>query len=164
MRVLLIALALCALPKTTMADSFCERHPIYCQIVRNKPEIEKNYAMELSNIIHKLAQAYDIKPYRLAAILAQESGYKLDAVNKKSLDYGISQINHKTMKAYGFDKEKLLTDLEYSVKAGAIVLSDFKRMYKHEDDYWCRYNVGTAPKSEIQIGCENYKQLVARYL
>jgi soluble lytic murein transglycosylase-like protein len=147
------------------ANDICKEHPIYCQIVKNKTNIDKNYAMELSNIIHNLARVYNIKPYRLAAILAHESGYKLDAINTKSLDYGISQINHKTIEAYGFDKERLLTDLEYSVKAGAMVLADFKRSFGHRElDYWCRYNVGTAPKHKIQDNCEIYKTLVARYM
>lgn len=139
--------------------SICDQHPIYCQITKNKPKINKQYAMQLSNIIYKAAKKHQVKPSRLTAILAQESMYKLDAFNPKSKDYGIAQINHKTAENFNFDVEKLLTDLEYSVNAGAIVLADFKRMYGHkEDDFWTRYNSSKPEKREV------YKQLVMRFL
>lgn len=143
----------------------CKENPIYCQVLKNRPGIAKQYALELATLINKLSNEFNIKPKRLAAILAQESRYKLDAINKKTKDYGIAQINHKTIDRYGFDKERLLTDLEYSVKAGAIVLADLKKGFAHkEEDYWCRYNAGTAHKEIIEERCDEYKRLVARFM
>lgn len=139
--------------KATKAD------PIFEQVLKNHPGIDRKYARDIAKAIQKVAIEFGIKPQRLAAILAQESMYTLNAVNKKSKDYGIAQINHKTIESFGFDKKRLLTDLEYSVKAGAIVLADFKRMYGHkEKDYWTRYN-SSKPERRAE-----YKQLVARYL
>ena len=130
----------------------------YEQIVKNNPSLDDKYAKELSIIIDKLAVQFDIKPERLAAILAQESMYKLNAVNHDSRDYGIAQINDKTIKRFGFNKKLLLTDLEYSVKAGAIVLADFKRRYgKREKKYWSRYS------SSKLVKRQKYENLVARY-
>lgn len=137
----------------------CDSNPTYCQIVRNSPKINKKYALELSAFINKVGALYGVKPHRLTAILAQESRYKLNAINHESLDYGIAQINHKTVAAFGFDKQKLLTDLEYSVKAGAIVLADIKKRYGHrEEDYWTRYNSSKPSKRET------YKRLVMRFM
>ena len=137
----------------------CDENPTYCQIVKNSPQIDKRYALELSKFINKVGSLYSIKPARLAAILAQESRYRLGAINHVSKDYGIAQINHKTVEAFGFDKEKLLTDLEYSVKAGAIVLSDIKKRYGHREvDYWTRYNSSKPSKREV------YKKLVMRFM
>ncbi len=137
----------------------CTVNPIYCQIIQNSPKIDQNYALELAQIINSVAIELNLKPYRLAAILKQESNYKLDAVNHKSKDYGIAQINHKTIQAYNFNKELLLTDLQYSIKAGAIVLSDFKRMYSHKEEFWwSRYN------SSNPVKREQYKQFVLRYM
>lgn len=149
------------------AKTFCEKNQVFCQIVKNNPKIDLDYAMELSNVIYEAASEFNVKPKRLAAILAQESQYKLDAINinkDNCKDYGISQINCRTVKLYNFDKQKLLTDLRYSVKAGAMVLSDLKKSFRHELDYWCRYNVGTRPKHRIQNSCEVYKNLVMRYM
>lgn len=130
----------------------------YGQIKKNNPSLDETYARELSFIVDKLALRYGIKPDRLTAILAQESMYRLNAVNHKSKDYGIAQINHRTIQRFGFDKKLLLTDLEYSVKAGAIVLADFKRMYgKREKKYWSRYNSSDKEKRK------EYEQLVAKF-
>ncbi len=105
-------------------------------------------------------------------MLMQESAYKLSAKNIKCgtsmytgkkdciiIDYGIGQINHKTINTFKFDQDKLLSNLDYSIEAAAIVLSDFKRMYgKKEVDYWSRYN-----SSNVQARL-NYKRRVTRYM
>lgn len=141
------------------SEARIERNPIFEQVVKNHPKIDRRYALEVATAIQKVAKEMGIKPERLAAILAQESRYTLNAVNRKSKDYGIAQINHKTIESFGFDKQKLLTDLEYSVKAGAIVLADFKRMYgKREKNYWTRYNSSDPEKRK------EYEVLVARFL
>lgn len=141
---------------------FCDQNPIFCQIVKNNSKIDLNYAYRLSNVINKVATEMNINPKRYAAILAQESMYKLDAKNcwdNECHDYGIAQINKNTIKSFNFDKNKLLTDLEYSVKAGAIVLSDIKKIYgEKEEDFWTRYNASNPIKRE------KYKKLVTRYL
>ena len=59
----------------------CKKHPIYCQITKNKPSINKNYAMKLSNIIYKTHKKYNIPSRIFTAILMQESGYNLKASN-----------------------------------------------------------------------------------
>lgn len=130
----------------------------YNQIIKNNPSLDERYATQLSFVVDRVAKEFGIRPERLAAILAQESMYRLDAVNKRSKDYGIAQINHRTIKNFGFDKKLLLTNLEYSVKAGAIVLADFKKRYGHrEKDYWTRYNSSRPEKRQ------EYKQLVAKF-
>lgn len=95
----------------------------------------------------------------------QESSYRLSAKNPECGDYGIGQINHKTIKSLNLDEKKLLSDLTYSVEAAAIVLSHFKRYQKREPDTWyCRYNVGTAGRDRIRTACQTYVTMVARYM
>lgn len=154
-----IAFILTVTPMYVVESESIPQHGIsYRQIIKNNPTLNDQYAKELSIIVDKWALKYGIQPDRLAAILAQESMYRLNAVNKRSRDYGIAQINHRTMINFGFDKRLLLTDLEYSVKAGAIVLADFKRMYGHrEQDYWTRYNSSDPERRQ------EYKELVAKF-
>jgi len=77
---------------------------------------------------------------------------------KKCVDFGIGQINIRTIDAYGFILEKLLKDIEYSVLASAKVLSDFKYMYsRQENDWWTRYNASNPEKRQ------EYKALVMKY-
>lgn len=156
------------------AEVNCEHHPIYCQIIENKPSINKTYAMHLSNVIYRYSKLYKIPAKVYTAILAQESIYRISAVNchtgvvvddkgnrieKVCTDFGISQIWWKTALSYGFNLDLLVSDLEYSVEAGAIVLADFMRRYAHSDKFWwTRYN------SSQPVNREIYRQLVSRYL
>jgi len=70
----------------------CEKHPIFCQIKQNKPGIDSDYAMKLSNIIYKMHKKYHIPSRIFTAILMQESGYSLGA---KGCHKGIQQPSKK---------------------------------------------------------------------
>lgn len=181
------------------------KHPIYAQILKNRPRIDKKYAFKLSNIIYKYSVIYKIPKKIFTAILMQESAYKLEAMgchlgfrklsdeelesyrskcihelltgtneltyldhcsskipklkeDRICTDFGISQVYYKTAQRYNFDIAKLTEDLEYSVKAGAIVLRDFMRMYSKKEVYWwTRYNASSKDKRRI------YRGLVERY-
>lgn len=170
-------------PFLAQAQVDCSKHRVYCQIIKNKPQIDKAYAFELSNIIYKESKKIKINPKLFTAILMQESGYKLDTknctwglltvkyINKDTkfegrvcTDYGISQIYYKTAKRYKFNINKLLTDLTYSVKAGLIVLKYFKDRYsKFENNWWTRYNCGTKPSTKRRT-CQEYQKLVKRWM
>lgn len=62
----------------------CNRHPIYCQILKNKPSIDKKHAMKVSNIVYKMHKKYHIPSRIFTAILMQESEYSLSAKNCQS--------------------------------------------------------------------------------
>lgn len=138
---------------------------VYRHVLKNYPKIDKAYADRLSQAIYRASTAHNLNPLKVSAILRQECHYRLKCINAVTKDYGIGQINVKTIAAFKFDKTKLLTDLDYSVEAAVLVLADFKRMFGHkEKDWFCRYNVGTAQKSKIEQKCQAYKVLVARYM
>jgi len=73
MRYLILALLI---PSISFAK---EKHPIFNQIVKNSPKINKRYAMKLSNIIHKASTKFKIPAKIYTAILKQESNYSLKA-------------------------------------------------------------------------------------
>lgn len=135
--------------------------------------------MELSNHIWKASRKYDIPADIYTAILMQESSYNIKAKNcvqgfaedqsdliKVCVDFGISQVNIHNIQAYELDYNRLLTDLEYSVEAGAMILSWFAKTYKEKEpeSWYCRYNTGTGKKEQIREACNYYVQLVARYI
>ncbi len=133
--------------------------PVYKQILKARPGIEAAYALKLANSIYEVARAFKIEPKLLTAILAQESMFKTEAINLKSHDYGLAQINHKTAKLYHFDLKRLQIDPKYSIWAAGVILNDFHKMYGHkEKDAWTRYNSSKPDKREA------YKVLVARYM
>ena len=130
----------------------------YRQIVSNKPSIDPKIAQTISQTVVKVSKKYGINPNLYAAILMQESGYDPKAVNVKSQDFGLSQINKNTVTAFRFSKVKLMTDIHYSIEAGAIVLHDIKLRYgKREPHYWTRYNTSHPGKRLI------YKNKVLRF-
>lgn len=160
--IILTIILLTIIPKAVADAEVKRKNNVYYQIIKNHPKIDRQYAVELSEIIQRIADEYKVQSRKLAAILAQESMYRLDpkkCLNKPCTDYGISQIHYKTIKAYKFDKKRLITDLEYSIAAGAKVLADFKKSYgKKEKDFWTRYNASSPEKRE------EYKKLVQRYM
>ena len=131
--------------------------------------------MKLSNIIYKMHRKYHIPTRIFTAILRQESGYSLKAKGKQCIfykgekacgpsDFGVSQIHINTAGLWKFDIEKLTTDLEYSVEAGAKILADFMNRYEAKDaNWWVRYNCGSRSTTKRDT-CQIYKKLVERYL
>lgn len=138
---------------------------VYNHVIKNKPDLDPTYAERLAKAIYKASIKYGLNPLKVSAILRQECRYRLQCINNVTKDYGIGQINIRTIKAFKLSKNKLLNDLDYSVESAALILADFKRMYAHkEQDWYCRYNVGTGPKLAIESKCNAYKTLVARYM
>ncbi len=101
----------------------------------------------------------------LTSILATESMFQVGAYNAKTLDYGIAQINIKTIKVYKLDKRRLLTDVAYSVDSGALVLSWFYRTYGRREASWsCRYNIGTGTLNGTRLAnCIKYAARLSQY-
>lgn len=136
--------------------------------------------MQLSNAIFKAARRHRVPARIYTAILMQESSYRLGARGRHCghpehkgekgvecvvSDYGIAQIHFNTVDRYNFNREKLTTDLSYSVEAGAEVLSYFERRYSEkEGDWWVRFNLGTRPKESVITKWKEYHRLVGRYL
>lgn len=150
-----------------------DKHPIYKQIVTNKPNINRSFAMTLSNIIHRKAKQYDIKANLMAAVFMQESSY--DPVNHGTKcgvdlpdfdeevcvisDFGLGQIYYKTAKHFCKDIDLLYFDYEYQVDCAFKVMKDFKnRYFKDEYYWWTRYNSSTPSKRKL------YRKRVQRWM
>lgn len=108
----------------------------------------------MAKAAERSSKRYHVPVNIILAIAAAESSYMLDAVNGDTNDYGIMQVNLTYHKKY--DKEKLLTDIEYSVDAGTEVFYWFYSRYPL-DEAIMRYNCGTRP------GCIEKKK-VKKYL
>lgn len=165
MKLVIIALALIS---TTEVNSYVFNPPrvtlfdesIYNQIILNKPDVDKQIAKKLTIYVNKYARKYDADPYRAIAIAMQESGYRNISTLKRgsSFDVGMFQINIRTIKEYGFDKNKIMNDLEYSVESYFKVVSNKKKMCKSlKKDAWVCYH------SKNKYLRQKYKNMVNRY-
>jgi soluble lytic murein transglycosylase-like protein len=141
----------------------CLLGTIECQILKNKP-IPINKAINLAYKIKTYSRKYNISPSIYAAILMQESSYRLNAkACQKSCDWGIAQINDINVKYYKLDKNRLLNDLDYSLEKGAMVLSWFSKTYSKKEKLWyLRYNCGTRKKIISKV-CQTYYRKLKRW-
>ena len=138
---------------------------VYDQIRRIRPDMNENYRLQLSIEIKKACIKHKLDCQVFTAILAQESMFKTSAVNEKTQDYGIGQVNRKTASAMGFCETKLVTNRQYSIDAAAQVLAYFQRRYGAKESLWfCRFNIGTR-NLDLRLGktCSEYAQKVLRY-
>jgi hypothetical protein len=114
--------------------------PSFNQIVRNKPSIDRYYAKRVAEYSRYWSYNYGINYKVMNSIMMIESSYRLNITAKN--DHGICQINDFNIKAYNFNKYKILNDLNYSIKSGYRVLDWFYSRYKF-DEAIMRYNCGT---------------------
>lgn len=139
--------------------------------------------MKLSNAIYKASKKHKVPADLYTAILMQESRYKngnaycekgsprpdFKKIVEVCSDFGISMINirHTELNPkspYKFSIDKLMNDMQYSIDAGAQILSWFHKRYsKRETYWWVRYNCGTN-RSIDRPTCNEYKMLVKPFL
>lgn len=126
-----------------------------------KTKKEYRYYRNIGHFIDYTCRVYRLPRRLFKAILMRESQYQVGALRvtkDKPTDFGIGQIYHKTAKAYGFKKSKLLSNSVYSIRASAKVLKDFKDRYRGKEKYWyLRYNTANKQKQKI------YYAHIARY-
>lgn len=131
-----------------LASTICRNSTIVCK--------NQDYLNKLVEAFLSAQEKYGIPAIVLQAIARIESSYVLNTVNPKSNDYGIMQVNEYHIGKGKFTKEKLLTDLQYSVNAGAKVFQWFYQTFPLEEAVK-RYNCGTKDK------CIDYEK-VEKYL
>ena len=177
---MLILLGLLATTELQATD--CNKHKIYCKIVKLQPTIDKKFAMKLSNSIYTKAKKYGIDPMISLAILNQESSLRsvnTFTITKKVeencdntscgmkiieehevLDLSIAQINFNTAKAYKFDIKRLFnTDVEYALDCHYALLKDkIKQCAPLGAEAWSCYHSKT-PKHR-----KKYVKAVSRFL
>lgn len=155
--------------------AYATKNPIYHQIIKNNVNINKQYAMKLSNIIHVVSKKVGVDARILTAIMAQESMYDnkargchkgIDQFGLESTtcsDFGILQLNYKTISSHNFDINLINQDIRYSIESGAIILKWFHKVYKSDPNWWTRFNCGTRGTTDRKT-CRIYKSLVSRFL
>ncbi len=127
------------------------------------PEVEES-VNKLDKLIDDVAVSYGLDKQLFHCILQVESNKQLGAINSVTGDYGIGQINSKSWKK--FDTAKLTTNMEYSLKAAAEVLSFYKQLKQADEprQWACRYNVGPGDLTQRNRGlnCELYLEKLAK--
>lgn len=133
------------------------------QILRNTKNSPPHDPVRLATAFVASASKYGLDARLLAAIGAVESGYFVAAVNKRSNDFGLMQVNVYNVKSLKLSKTLLVTDIEYSIDAGARILKYFKDRFEREEprNWFARYNCGTGKWRRV---CDVYASKVRRFL
>lgn len=112
-------------------------------------------AKELAPVIIRLSELYDVDPMVITRIIMVESKGLAKAYNKRTNDYGLMQLNGRTMKAYGITKQCALT-WQCNLEAGIRILADIS------DGRTCRYNVGSGKLHKQKlVRCLRYERKLA---
>ena len=140
-------------------DATSVKGQIKQQILRNKPNVKN--VDRLAHYIHNASIIHDIPWDIFTAILMRESGYRNGVVN--DFDFGIAQININNIRSYKLSFHRVLWDIPYSIDAGAMILSWFKKTYSHKTPrWWVGYNCGVKPPSYKT--CVKYYTSVKQWL
>lgn len=157
-------------------DIDCNKHSIYCDIIDKKPNIDKSYAMKLSNIIYKYSRKYKQNPHISIAIGMQETGLKENTHRKQNVivfdksfekgykivrgysDICMFQFHVDTISSHDIDPVKLKSDIDYCVEEHFKLMMQKRKICSHlgKDSWTCYHSVNKQPR-------EYYKSLVERY-
>lgn len=151
----------------------CGHHPIYCRIKELNPKVDSQYAMKLSNHIHKYSRMYNMDPMISVAIAMQESAFR--NVNRKGTiklkngttvsgvtDVGVFQINIANIDHYKIDYFRLQHDLKYQTYWHYQILREMIRICKAHKlakgrEFSCYH-------STTRYHRQQYFRLIKRYL
>lgn len=98
---------------------------------------------QIHHSVDKYSKVFNIDRKLILAIIQVESNFK---VNSKSntKDYGLMQLNHKSMNVFCNNKKRLISDIDYSIMCGVAFLSKIKKKYGRKEIYWwARYHSST---------------------
>lgn len=112
--------------------------------------ISRPQCAQFASFVKHEASVKGLNPELVARIMIVESNCKANAVNKRSHDYGLMQIN----KLHKISKE-CLKDARCNIKAGVSILHSFRKKRI------CAYNVGFRIDS-LPKTCETYERKLRR--
>lgn len=106
------------------------------------PQVGKaELSLSSLRLLEQASKTHSIDFSLLKAIALVESRGKPEAINRKTHDYGLMQINHKTAAAYGHLPFEALK-AEVSVSIAGQILRQLRTRFGHEKNWECRYNLG----------------------
>ena len=170
---------LCCLGQTKVIN--CKRNPLYCQIIKFRPNANKQWALQLSNYLVQYGKQYKLDPWRSLAIAMQESSLKnakryttvlvptkecqknqpclIKLTTLKAVsDVGLFQLHASTIRNYSLDAIKVADNLEYMVETHYMVLAEKIKLCNNlGKDAWSCYH------SRTKLLRKSYMKKVNRY-
>ena len=108
-------------------------------IVKFNPYLDTKIADKYGIIIDKYSREYGVSWKIVIAIFRQESNFDHKAINWKSRDFGMGQLNFMTIRRRKVDLGALLTDSDYAIKQTFLILKELKERYNTGARGWYRW-------------------------
>ena len=136
--------------KMLLASALSINPALNAYIQQLAPKENKARLERIGNFIDKEASWYDIDPFTVAAIIAQESRFKKHSISCtiRSCDWGITQINDAVISERHIDKIRLINDDLYAIHIAFTMLYFLHTKYSNEINYWSRYH-DSRPKQRL---------------
>lgn len=173
MRSLLLLLAL-LIPSLSQADADCIKNPVFCNIVKLQPRINRTFALDLSNSLVKYAKMFGTNPLLSVAIAMQESSLenrnrmgrvlRAGRLVRGITDVGVFQIHVDTIAALRdeglpLDVARLETDVDYQAYWHTLILSRKIRTCRaqrvklevSQGEEWSCYHSFTLERREVYV-------------
>lgn len=111
-------------------------------IKKINPEITDKQVKQINLSINKYAKVFSIDKELILAIIKAESTFYPKAISRTN-DYGLMQMNIKTIRYLKFDVERIKSDIDYSILCGTFYLALLRRRYPKDKYWWARYHSST---------------------
>lgn len=147
-------------------DSLASGRDEVAQVIHDlNPYLSAHDTQRLVQAVHKARvtdSCQDIPWRTMLSVAFKESSLRRNAINHRTKDYGLMQINAKNILRYGLSRERLLTDEAYALEAGCKILSANQARYAKKIPYWIGlYRSGTALwRPEIRENAKQYARNV----
>lgn len=103
-------------------------------ILKLSPRLDRSVAKTYSDLIMFESKWYNLDPLLVSSYITVESGWKHDAINRKTNDYGLMQVHVSSKSAPRFyGEEKQLLKPRVNIREGCRILAMWKRFHRK----WC---------------------------
>lgn len=118
-------------------------------------DMPKKDVEHIEELLQEAADKYGLRVGLLKAIVGVESGWNQDAINRRTFDYGLMQINKVNLKAFGHTPTTIM-DVRANVDVGARILKQLKNRFGTEANWACRYQSGWGKEVPGSRTCKTY--------
>lgn len=135
---------------------------IVTQIKRLQPSLKPIDQKRLAKALRDTAKKCGIPWEILLSIAFHESGLNRHAVNHKTHDYGLTQINEKMILTLGLDPRRLVEDERYALEAACRILEENRTKHSGQVTYWLgMYRSGIAVwKYAVRHNAISYDRMI----
>lgn len=106
----------------------------------------------LAGVIYTISNAYAVDPVLVTKIMLVESKGVQWAYNKRGPDYGLMQLNWRTLRAYNVPRAHRFT-VEHNIEVGVQYLA---QLMQRKDFKPCMYNLGPTGAKKHPKSCLTY--------